>query len=183
METKKVKIVAVAGELTGWKTTVILHDLLEEAKRLYPNVQTELIEMKEYDMEFARGFPLGDYNEDTWDVVSKVSAADIIVFGTPIYQASMSGALKNLLDFFPIDAFKRKVTGIITTGAVEKHFLVSEYQIKPVLTYLKGLVPTRNVFVHNDSFNEINDLIDGKVVPRLASMAEEMIMLQKTYQK
>lgn len=183
MEENKVKIVAVAGELTGWKTTVILHDLLEEIKKLGTHVQTELIEMKEYEVEFARGLPLGDYNNDTWEVVSKISAADIVVFGTPIYQASMTGALKNLLDLFPTDAFKRKVTGIITTGAIEKHFLVSEYQIKPVLSYLKGLVPTQNVFVHNDSFNEINDLIDDSVIPRLSKMAEEMLQLQKVYQK
>lgn len=182
MEAKKIKVVAVAGELTGWKTTVILHDFLEEAKNINPNISTELIEMKEYDVEFARGFPLGDYNNDTWDVVSKISAADILVFGTPIYQASMTGALKNLLDHFPTDAFKRKVTGIITTGAVEKHFLITEYQIKPVLSYLKGLIPTQNVFVHNDSFNEINDLIDDSVLPRLSKMAKEMLHLQKIYQ-
>lgn len=183
MEPRRVNVVAVAGELTGWKTTVILHDLLEEMKRLDASVHTELIEMKEYDVEFARGLPLGDYNNDTWEVVSKISAADIVVFGSPIYQASMTGALKNLIDLFPTDALKRKVTGIITTGAIEKHFLVTEYQIKPVLSYLKGLVPTRNVFVHNDSFNEINDLIDDRVIPRLSEMADEMLQLHKIYQK
>src|SRR5699024_369966 len=183
MGEKTVKIVAVAGELTGWKTTVILHDLLEEAKKLDNQVQTELIEMKEYDVEFARGLPLSYYNDDTWEVVSKISSADIVVFGSPIYQASMTGALKNLLDHFPTDALKRKVTGIITTGAIEKHFLVSEYQIKPILSYLKGLIPTRNVFVHNDSFNEINDLIDDSVIPRLTKMAKEMLHVQKTYQQ
>lgn len=182
MEKESIKIVGVAGELTGWKATIILHELLETAKDINPNVDTTLIEMKEYDIEFARGYPLSYYNEDTWDVVSTISSADIIVFATPIYQASMSGALKNLLDHFQIDAFKRKVTGILTTGAVEKHFLVAEYQLKPVLTYLKGLVPTRNVFVHSDSFNEINEIIDEAVAPRMYSMAEEMLELAKIYE-
>lgn len=183
MENKKIKIVGVAGELTGWKATVILHDVLEEAKRINAHVETELIEMKEYDIEFVRGEPLSYYNQDTWDVVSTISSADIIVFGTPIYQASTTGALKNLLDHFPIDAFKRKVTGIITTGAIDKHFLVAEYQLKPILTYLKGLVPTQNVFVHSDSFNEINDIIDENVPRRLHAMATEMLDLHQMYEK
>lgn len=174
------KLVGIAGELTGWKTTVVLHNVLEAAKDLDANIQTELIEMKDYDIEFARGEPLSYYNDDTWNVVNTISSADILVFGTPIYQASITGALKNLLDHFPVDAFKRKVTGIVTTGAVEKHFLVSEYQLKPILSYLKGLVPTGNVFVHSDCFNDVNEIIDEDVSKRIKALAEELLVLQKS---
>lgn len=174
------KLVGVAGELTGWKTTVALHEVLEAAKDLDSSVETELIELKEYEIEFAQGEPLAYYNEDTWNVVSKISSADIIVFGSPIYQASITGALKNLLDHFPVDAFKRKVTGIVTTGAVEKHFLVSEYQLKPILSYLKGLVPTNSVFVHNDYYDDVNQIIDEDVMNRIKNLAEEILLLQKS---
>lgn len=173
------KVIGVAGELTGWKSTVVLHNVLEAAKDHNSKIDTELIEMKEYDIEFARGEPLSYYNDDTWHVVNKIMSADIIVFGTPIYQASITGALKNLIDHFPVDAFRKKVTGIITTGAVEKHFLVSEYQLKPILSYLKGLVPTTNVFVHSDSFNEVNEIVDEDAFSRIKTLAEEMLILQK----
>ncbi len=179
MEDKKIKVVAVAGELTGWKVTIALHELLLSMKKIEPNITTELIEMKEYDVEFVTGEPLSYYNDDTWEVVSKISAADIVIFGTPIYQASITGALKNLFDHFPVDAFNRKVTGMVTVGGVEKHFLVSEYQLRPILSYLKGLVPRRNVFVHSDSFSEINEIVDESVLPRIKLMAEEMLQLQK----
>jgi len=179
MSSDKIKVVGVAGELTGWKATIALHAVLEAMKKVNSNVTTELIEMKEYDVEFVTGEPLSYYNDDTWEVVNKVSSADILVFATPIYQASITGALKNLLDYFPIDAFNRKVTGMVTVGGIEKHFLVSEYQLKPILSYLKGLVPRRNVFVHSDSFNEINEIIDEDVMPRINLMAEEMLQLYK----
>lgn len=179
MNEKKIKVVGVAGELTGWKVTIALHAVLEAMKKMNPNITTELIEMKEYDVEFVTGQPLSYYNNDTWEVVSTISSADILIFGTPIYQASITGALKNLFDHFPVDAFNRKVTGMVTVGGVEKHFLVSEYQLKPILSYLKGLVPRRNVFVHSDSFSEINEIIDESVKPRINLMAEEMLNLYK----
>lgn len=175
----EMKIVGVAGELTGWKATVVLHNVLEAAKDFDSNIETEPIEMKEYNIEFARGEPLSYYSDDTWNVVNTILSADILVFGTPIYQASISGALKNLLDHFPVDAFKRKVTGIITTGAVEKHFLVADYQLKPILSYLKGLVPSTNVFVHSDCFSDVNEIIDDNVKIRIRALAEEMVRLQK----
>ncbi|MUV37628.1 FMN reductase (NADPH) [Lentibacillus sp. JNUCC-1] len=173
------KVVGVAGELTGWKATVGVHYVLEAMKNADPSIQTELIEMKDFDVEFVRGDPLAYYNDDTWEVVTKISEADMLVFGTPIYQASITGALKNLLDYFPVDAFKRKVTGIVTTGAVEKHFLVSEYHLKPILSYLKGLVPTNNVFIHSDCYSDVNEIVDDYVLKRISALAEEMISLQK----
>src|SRR5690625_1698942 len=109
MSSDKIKVVGDAGELTGWKETIALHAVLEEKKKVNSNVTTELIEMKEYDVEFVTGEPLSYYNDDTWEVVNKVSSADILVFATPIYQASITGALKNLLDYFLIDAFNRKI--------------------------------------------------------------------------
>src|SRR5690625_6029967 len=127
MSSDKIKVVGVAGELTGWKTTIALHAVLEAMKKVNSNVTTELIEMKEYDVEFVTGEPLSYYNDDTWEVVNKVSSADILVFATPIYQASITGALKNLLDYFPIDAFNRKVTGMVTVGGIEKHFRSEEH--------------------------------------------------------
>src|SRR5699024_1544366 len=111
MSSDKIKVVGVAGELTGWKATIALHAVLEAMKKVNSNVTTELIEMKEYDVEFVTGEQLSYYNYDTWQVVNQVSSAYILVFTTPIYQASITGSLKNLLDYFPRDAFNRKVTG------------------------------------------------------------------------
>jgi len=67
-------------------------------------------------LNFARGAPLEYYNEDTVLVVSKLLFTDFIVMGTPIYQASIPGALKNLLDHLTTNALKEKVTGIVTIG-------------------------------------------------------------------
>ncbi|RYG74177.1 NADPH-dependent oxidoreductase [Lentibacillus lipolyticus] len=174
------KLVGISGALAGDKTSLAVNDVLATAKLLDSAVKTELIDLRDYEVEFATGAPLVDYNNDTWNVVNTMLSADFLVFGTPIYQASISGALKNLFDLLPQNAFKHKVTGIVATGWSEKHFLVPEYQLKPILSYFKGLVPTGNVFIHNDSFNEESDeIIDRDVSERMQNLADEMIYLQQ----
>lgn len=173
------KLVGISGALAGEKTSLAVNDVLVAAGLLDPAIKTELIDLREYEIEFAVGAPLSDYNDDTWEVVNKILSADLLVFGTPIYQASISGALKNLLDLFPENAFKHKVTGIVATGWSNKHFLVTEYQLKPVLSFFKGLIPTGNVYIHNDSFNEESDeIINQEVSERIQKLAREMIYLQ-----
>lgn len=174
------KLVGISGALAGDKTSIAVNDVLVAAQLLDSTAQTELIDLREYDIEFAVSAALADYNDDTWNVVNKILSADFLIFGTPIYQASISGALKNLLDLFPENAFKYKVTGIVATGWSNKHFLVPEYQLKPILSYFKGLIPTGNVFIQNDSFNEEStEITDRNVSGRIQKLADEMIYLQR----
>lgn len=180
-EKVNLKLVGISGTLAGNKTSQAVHDVLAAARKLDKSVETELIDLRDYEVEFATGDPIVMYNEDTWNVINTIMAADCLVFGTPIYQASIPGALKNLLDHFRENAFKYKVTGIVATGWSDKHFLVTEYQLKPVLSYLKGLVPTGNVFVQNDAFDiESEEIIDLSVSERIGKLADEIIFLQRS---
>lgn len=174
------KLVGVSGTLAGEKTSQAVSTFLTAASSIDPQLKIELIDLRDYEVELCRGEPLSYYNEDTWKVVKEILSADFLLFGTPIYQASISGVLKNLLDFIPENGFKNKVTGIIATGWSDKHFLVPEYQLKPVISYLKGLVPSANVFIPNNSFDmETNEINDPNVSKRIHSLADEMIFLQQ----
>ncbi len=172
------KLVGVSGSLIGMKIVNAVTEILKTAKAIDSSIETELIDLKEYELELFHGPSLAYYNQDTWDLVQKITTADMLVFGSPIYQASYSGVLKNLLDFMPEHAFKNKVTGIVTVAGSEKHFLVSEYQLKPVLTYLKGIVPSEHVFITNESFDEEGYLIDDSISYRVEKLVKEMIRLQ-----
>lgn len=174
------KLVGVSGALAGPKTAIAVDTVLAAARRFDSTVKTELIDLRDYDIEFAAGLPLSAYNEDTWNVVQKILTADFLVFGTPIYQASLSGALKNLFDHMPEYAFKNKVTGMVATGWTNRHFLVLEYHLGSILSYFKGLIPTENVFIHNDSFDvDTNELIDDRIHERIEKLAAEMVQLQR----
>lgn len=174
------KFVGVSGALVGDKTAGAVNDILRAAKRYDASIEIELIDLRDYDIEFVNGSPLADYNQDTWDVVQKILSADALLFGSPIYQASISGALKNLFDHLPEYAFKGKVTGMVATGWSNRHFLVMEYHLRSILSYFKGLVPSENVFIHNEAFEVGSDyIIDNKVNERIQNLAEEIVRLQR----
>lgn len=174
------KLVGISGALTGAKTSKAVFEVLMAAKTFDSTIQTELIDLKDYEVEFVRGTPLSYYNDDTNKVVGKILSADFLVIGTPIYQASITGALKNLLDHLPTDALKNKVTGMVATGGTDKHYLVLDYQLKPILSFLKAVVPARNVYVQNDYFEEeTNEIHDEKINRHIKALAEEMISLQR----
>ncbi len=177
------KLVGISGSLAGWKTYNVIEEVLSAAKKIDPTIETELIDLKDYEIELVNGSPLSFYNKDTWNVVQKIVNADLLVFGSPIYQASITGSLKNLLDHLPINGLKSKVTGIVTLAGSEKHFLVGEYQLRPILAYLKGIVPYSNVFVTNDAFDDESELVDKNIIERLHNLANEMIQLQQYIDK
>ncbi|MCW1929346.1 NADPH-dependent FMN reductase [Bhargavaea beijingensis] len=178
------KLVGVSGTLAGEKTPVAVSSVLAAVRHLDPGIQTELIDLRDFEIEFAAGLPLAAYNEDTWNVVQKILSADFLVFGTPIYQASLTGALKNLFDHLPEHAFRNKVTGMVATGLTDKHFLVLNYHLGSILSYFKGLIPTNNVFILNDSFDiETDELTDMQMKERVGKLAKEMIDLQRGIMK
>jgi FMN reductase len=173
------KLVGISGSLVGSKTAKAVNEVLVAAKALDPTIQIELVDLREYEIEFVNGAPLSYYNDDTIKVVNTILSADALVIGTPVYQASISGVLKNLFDHLPVDAFKTKVAGMVIIGGTDKHFLVMEHQLKPILTHFKALITVQNVFVHNDYFDEDNEIIDKEVKERMIKLAEEIIYLQR----
>lgn len=172
------KLVGISGSIIGSKTSKAVHEVLQTAKAKDASIITELIDLKDYEVEFVSGKPFNEYNNDTQKVVTTILSADFLLIGTPIYQASIPGVLKNLFDHLPIDALKSKVTGIVTTGGTEKHFLVTEYQLRPIINYLKGVVPVGNVFVHNNDFSKDNEINSMDIKNRIDRLVEEMIYLQ-----
>ncbi|NCU17377.1 NADPH-dependent FMN reductase [Pallidibacillus pasinlerensis] len=171
------KLVGISGALAGSKTAHMVAQVLHAAKFLNPHIETELIDLKDYDIEFMRGYALYTYNEDTVTVVNKILKADCIVIGTPIYQASISGSLKNLLDHLPEYAFDKKIVSFITTAGSEKYFLVGEYHLRPIIQFFGGILPSRNVFVPDDSFNDESEIVDKLILKRIEGMAKEILDL------
>ncbi len=92
------KIVAINSSFSGTKTRRALDTLS------FPeDVEFELIELSQLNISFADGRDYREYTDDTTTLVSKILDADGIIIGTPVYQASIPGSLKNLFDLLPID--------------------------------------------------------------------------------
>lgn len=173
------KLLGISGTITGSKTQIIVQKVLEEVKRYYPEIEVELLDMKDYDVQFCDGRNPSSYNEDTKKVIDIVSSADFYIIGTPIFQGSITGVLKNLFDLIQPQAFRNKVMGFVATGGTYQHYLVIENQLKPIAGYFRAFVAPGYVYAHNDHFNQQNELVDNEVVNRVESLAKEVVYMQK----
>jgi FAD reductase [NAD(P)H] len=173
------KLLGISGTITGSKTKVVVNQVLEEVKKHYPEIEVELLDLKQFDVQFCDGRDPSTYNEDTKTVIDRVSSADFYVIGTPIFQGSLTGALKNLFDLISPASLRNKVIGFVATGGTWQHFLVIENQLKPIAGYFRAFVAPSYVYVHNEHFNQTNEIVDQDVLERISQLAEEVVNMQK----
>jgi len=173
------KLLAISGTTTGSKTLVVVKKVMEEITRLDSDVDAELLDLKKYNIQFCDGRDPSTYTGDTKKVIDLVISADFYIIGTPIFQASLTGALKNLFDLVPVSAFRKKVIGFVATGGTYQHYLVIENQLKPIAGYFRAFTAPSYVYVHHDHFNEKNEIVDNDVLERISMLALEVLQMQK----
>jgi FMN reductase/FAD reductase [NAD(P)H] len=174
------KLLGISGTLMGTKTKIVVNSVLQEVRKKHSEIEVELLDMKEYDVQFCDGRNPNDYNEDTKKVIDLVCSADFYIIGTPIFQASITGALKNLFDLIDPKTFRNKVMGFIATGGTFQHYLVIENQLKPIAGYFRSFVTPGFVYAHKDHFNDQNELTNPEVLKRVENLAEELVHMHKT---
>jgi FMN reductase len=86
--------------------------------------------------------------------VDAVGSAGAVVFATPVYRGSMTGALKNLFDALPVATLERKPVGLVAMGASRHHFLGAERHLRDVLAFFGALVAPAAVYLESADFED-----------------------------
>ncbi|MGG0718009.1 NAD(P)H-dependent oxidoreductase [Robertmurraya massiliosenegalensis] len=176
------KLLGISGTITGSKTLTVVKKVLEEIQSNHPDIKVELLDMKKYDAQFCDGRDPSAYTGDTKKVIDLITSADFYIIGTPIFQGSITGVLKNLFDLVDPSVFRHKVMGFVATGGTYQHYLVIENQLKPIAGYLRAYTAPSYVYAHKNHFFE-NELVDEEVIERIAKLANEVVFMQKSLSK
>lgn len=172
------KLLGISGTIIGAKTSILVQKVLDEVKKLAPEIEVEMLDLRDYQMSLCDGRDPATYPDDTKKVVDLVSSADFYLIGTPIFQGSMTGALKNLFDHIPPQAMRNKVMGFVANGGTYQHYLVIENQLKPIAGYFRAYVAPGFVYAHADHFNKQNEIVDEDVLSRIGNLAQELVHMQ-----
>ena len=160
-----------------------LHQALERALNAAsahdPSVKTGLLHLGDHRISFADGRPPEDYGDDTQKVVEQVTAADLYLIATPIYRASFTGALKNLLDHIPVEGLMGKACGLISMGATDHHYLTVDTQLRPVLAWFGAHLVPGQVYLQSQHFSD-GKLADLKAIAGLETLGRAVVSLQKS---
>ncbi|QGH33010.1 NAD(P)H-dependent oxidoreductase [Gracilibacillus salitolerans] len=174
------KIAAIAGSLTPLsKTLLTVKEAVGHIRRHHDHVEVNLINLKEYQLDFCDGRDPSEYEGDSKKIIKEIVEADALIVGTPIYRGSIPGALKNVFDLIPNTALKGKVLAFIATGGSYHHFLAIEHQLKPLAGYFKAYTLPGNVYAHNDHFQN-KQLTDEGIKQRLHELSDSVVTLSKS---
>jgi MsuE subfamily FMN reductase len=171
------KLLGISGSLSGGKTLKAVKQAVEFAE-LHANIETEIINLRDYDLQFCDGRVPWSYVGDTKILIDKIIKADAYIVGTPIYRGSLTGALKNVFDLIPNDALRGKIIGFIATGGTYHHYLAIEHQLNPLANYFRAHVVPGGVYAHNDHF-ENGEITDGDIVSRLKTLGTSVVDLHQ----
>src|SRR5690625_6705046 len=102
-------IVLLSGSNVGTKTSTGMHDVLRVVETRHPDAQTTLLDLADYKLAFSDGRPYFDYDGDTKYVTETLMAADAIIIGTTVFQASIQATLKNVFELLLHEVFRDNV--------------------------------------------------------------------------
>jgi NAD(P)H-dependent FMN reductase len=176
------KLLGINGSLTPppSRSRIILDVALRGARAYDASVETEVLELREFDLEFCDGRAPEQYNYDTRRAIELVEQADAFLVATPIYRASYTGALKNFFDLLPndpksSDPLRGKVIGLLASGGSDHHFLTLEHQLRPLLAFFGAYSPARTIYATPRDFDSQKQ-VQGRLVEELTQLGQEVVI-------
>lgn len=169
------RILVVSAGLSQPSSTRLLADRLAAATRAAfgDELVLETVEVRDYAHDITDHLLTGFANKRLRPVLEKMADADGLVLVTPTFAASYSGLFKSLLDVVEHDSLRDKPILIGATGGTERHSLMLEHALRPVLAYLKAVVVPTAVYAANGDWGNDADL-DERITRAAAELAGEI---------
>src|SRR5690242_8978134 len=115
------------------------------------------------------------------DILRNIEAADILIVGTPVYRASLTGALKHVFDLVDYRALRGRIAVLAATGGNRHHGLVTEHQLRPLLSFFGVITAPTTIYAEGAHFDgqrigsvQIQERIDA-VAQEVADLAASVI--------
>ena len=143
------------------------------------SLSTSLLHLGGHRISFADGRPSPDFSDETEAVVERVMAADMYIIATPIFRASFTGALKNLLDLVPVEGLMGKACGLLAMGATDHHYLMVDTQLRPVLAWFGAHLVPGQVYLQSQHFQD-GKLAEPKAIAGLEALGRSVVSLHKS---
>ncbi len=169
-------IVGICGSLSADSTTRrALKLALEAAERA--GGETLMLDLRELKLPFASS----DWNPQEWPDAEKllgaIRGADGLLWATPEYHGSYSGALKNALDLASIPDFEGKVVALLGVAAGQIGAIQSLSHLRGIARQLHlWAIPSQlSISKSYGAFEENGQFKDEKLAQSLEKMSAELV--------
>jgi len=139
------QVVVISAGLSQPSSTRLLADRLVTAIRyeLGEHASVDVVELRDYAHDIIDNLLTGFANQRLRPVLDRIVTADGLILVTPTFAASYSGLFKSFIDIVDPETVRDKPVLLAATGGTERHSLVLEHALRPLLAYLHAqTVPT-----------------------------------------
>jgi FMN reductase len=172
---RSIELVAVLGSVTPpGRLQGAVEGALERLERAGA-ATTQLVNLADRRIALADGRPAADLGDDTEAVIAAINSADAVLFATPVYRGSLTGALKNLFDQLPVSSLQWKATAILAMGARPEHFLGVERHVRDVLAFFGAVVAPVAGYLTSDDF--VNGALQSDAEAQLDQLLSGLLAL------
>ena len=168
-------IIGVSGSVTRpSRTTALVGEIVDRiASEL--DCDARVIELVDHASDLFAALTPNKLEGRGREIVDIVEGADLLVIGTPVYRASMTGALKHLFDLVDHRRFMGKPVVLAATGGSLLHGLITEHQLRPLFGFLNALTLPTTIYAVESDF-ENYQVATAKIRDRIDRVADEAIL-------
>jgi FMN reductase len=174
----KLNVLGVGSSMRqGSYSTTALNMILDMAKG--NEAETKLLDLRQTNLPML--YSAKDDTHEIDQVTELVEWADAYILATPDYHGSMSGSLKNFLDYFWSE-FAGKTFGYIVASH-EKGLTVMDQMRTAVRQCYGWSIPYGISINPEDDFNDKKEVINRKLWSRLDMLARDLVVYGKLIRK
>lgn len=174
----KLNVLGVGSSMRqGSYSTTALNMILDMAKG--NEAETKLLDLRQTNLPML--YAAKDDTHEIVQVTELVEWADAYILATPDYHGSMSGSLKNFLDYFWSE-FAGKTFGYIVASH-EKGLTVMDQMRTAVRQCYGWSIPYGISINPEDDFNDKKEVINRKLWSRLDMLARDLVVYGKLIRK
>lgn len=168
--TTSLKVLGVAGSTRSSSySTRALKVALAHAEKV--GAEVRLLELAKLGMPFYN--PNGPVTKEVREAADAVEWADAFILASPDYHGSMSGTLKNFLDYF-YEEFAGKVFGYVVASH-EKGLTVME-QMRTAVRQCYGWSMPYGVSIHGEQDFRGDEVANDRIAKRLRMLSRDLVV-------
>lgn len=146
------QIAGLSGSLsTPSRTQALVATALQRALTRF-NAQTSCHGLAELQPSLGAAGRLDELAPGPAAIVARLLAADALVLGVPVYKGSYPGLFKHLFDLINPEALRGKPVLLVATGGGERHALVIEHQLRPLMGFFEAATLPTGVYASGADF-------------------------------
>lgn len=162
----RLSIAGFAGSLSSpSKTRALVEHAVGQAAARH-HAKGEVFDLLDLGPTLGSARRLDDLDPSARRIVDTIIGADALVIASPVFKGSYTGLFKHLFDLLDPAALAGKPVLLAATGGGEKHALVIEHQLRPLLAFFEAQVLATGLYASDRDF-EAGRLIGTQAIARL----------------